>query len=176
MYQRQSADHTNVIEQSQSAISQQEKQTTELFVTRREQQQVILDPHHLTRHPLMAAYAHCRNTSASLLKRSAPVAQPVKAHKRLHMPLQAVSKAEAGVTEAEKRLMQLQKDKEELDRQLQQTQKAVLAGKQKVEKLREEIQRRTEARTVSTAPVKSCAYDRNMPLASGAVQMDARLL
>ncbi len=74
------------------------------------------------------------------------------------MPLQAVSKAEAGVTEAEKRLMQLQKDKEELDRQLQQTQKAVLAGKQKVEKFREEIQRRTEARTVSTASVRFCAY------------------
>ncbi len=96
--------------------------------------------------------------------------------KRLHMPLQAVSKAEAGVTEAEKRLMQLQKDKEELDRQLQQTQKAVLAGKQKVEKLREEIQRRTEARTVSTAPVKSCAYDSNTAPAINAVQMDASLL
>lgn len=41
VYQRQSADHTNVIEQSQSAISQQEKQTTELFVTRREQQQAV---------------------------------------------------------------------------------------------------------------------------------------
>lgn len=81
--------------------------------------------------------------------------------KRLHMPLQAVSKAEAGVTEAEKRLMQLQKDKEELDRQLQQTQKAVLAGKQKVEKFREEIQRRTEARTVRTAPVRFCAYAGN---------------
>lgn len=80
---------------------------------------------------------------------------------RLHMPLQAVAKAEAGVTEAEKRLMQLQKDKEELDRQLQQTQKAVLAGKQKVEKFREEIQRRTEARTVSTASVRFCAYDSN---------------
>lgn len=46
VYQRQSAEHTNVIEQSQSAISQQEKQTTELFVTRREQQQVCLEPHH----------------------------------------------------------------------------------------------------------------------------------
>ena len=84
--------------------------------------------------------------------------------KCLHMPLQAVSKAETGVTEAEKRLMQLQKDKEELDRQLQQTQKAVLAGKEKVEKLREEIQRRTEARTVSVAPVRPCAYDNNTAL------------
>ncbi len=80
------------------------------------------------------------------------------------MPLQAVSKAEAGVTEAEKRLMQLQKDKEELGRQLQQTQKAVLAGKQKVEKLREEIQRRTEARTVSTASVRSCPMIAAQPL------------
>lgn len=92
------------------------------------------------------------------------------------MPLQAVSKAEAGVTEAEKRLMQLQSDKEELDRQLQQTQKAVLAGKQKVEKLREEIQRRTEARTVSTAPVRSCAYVSNTAPVINAVQMDASLL
>jgi len=37
-----------VIEQSQSAISQQEKQTTELFVTRKEQQQVTSDPHQQT--------------------------------------------------------------------------------------------------------------------------------
>lgn len=44
MYQRQSAEHSNVIEQSQSAISQQEKQTEELFVTRREQQQVCSCP------------------------------------------------------------------------------------------------------------------------------------
>ena len=40
VYKRQSADHSNVIEQSQSAIQQQEKQTEELFVTRREQQKV----------------------------------------------------------------------------------------------------------------------------------------
>ncbi len=44
--------------------------------------------------------------------------------------------------------MKLEQDKEELDKQLRQTQEAVLAGKQRVEKLREEVQRRTEARTV----------------------------
>lgn len=100
VYKRQSADHSNVIEQSQSAIQQQEKQTEELFVTRREQQK-------------------------------------------------AVSTAERGVTEAQQRLMKLEQEKEELDKQLRQTQEAVLAGKRKVENLREEVQRRTEARTLA---------------------------
>lgn len=62
--------------------------------------------------------------------------------------MQAVSKAESQVTEAQQRLMQLEQDKAELDKQLRKTQEAVLAGKQRVEKLREEVQRRTEARTV----------------------------
>lgn len=61
---------------------------------------------------------------------------------------QAVSKAESQVSEAQQRLMQLEEDKAELDKQLRKTQEAVLAGKQRVEKLREEVQRRTEARTV----------------------------
>ena len=62
--------------------------------------------------------------------------------------MQAVSQAEAGVSEAQKRLMQLEQQKEDLEKQLRQTQEAVLAGKQRIEKLREEVQRRTEARTV----------------------------
>ena len=65
--------------------------------------------------------------------------------------MQAVSGAELQVTEAQQRLMQLEQDKAELDKQLRQTQEAVLAGKQRVEKLREEVQRRTEARTVSAS-------------------------
>ena len=47
--------------------------------------------------------------------------------------------------------MKLEQDKEEIDKQLRQTQEAVLAGKQRVEQLREEVQKRTEARTVSAA-------------------------
>ena len=66
------------------------------------------------------------------------------------LQLQAVSKAELQVTDAQQRLMQLEQDKAELDTQLRQTQEAVLAGKQRVEKLTEEVQRRTEARTVSS--------------------------
>ena len=62
--------------------------------------------------------------------------------------MQAVSIAEAQVTEAQQRLMQLEQDKAELDTQLRKTQEAVLTGKQRVEKLREEVRRRTEARTV----------------------------
>ena len=65
--------------------------------------------------------------------------------------MQAVSQAEASVSEAQKRLVQLEQQKEELDKQLRQTQEAVLAGKQRIEKLRQEVQRRTEARTVRPA-------------------------
>lgn len=72
----------------------------------------------------------------------------------LALRLQAVSKAELQVTDAQQRLMQLEQDKAELDTQLRQTQEAVLAGKQRVEKLREEVQRRTEARTVSSHDFK----------------------
>lgn len=60
-----------------------------------------------------------------------------------------MSIAEAGVTEAQQRLMKLEQDKEEIDKQLRQTQEAVLAGKHRVEQLREEVQKRTEARTVN---------------------------
>lgn len=62
--------------------------------------------------------------------------------------MQAVSKAESQVSEAQQRLMQLEQDKAELDKQLRKTQEAVLAGKQRVEQLREEVRKRTEARTV----------------------------
>lgn len=62
--------------------------------------------------------------------------------------MQAVSIAEAQVTEAQQRLMQLEQDKAELDTQLRKTQEAVLTGKQRVENLRQEVRRRTEARTV----------------------------
>ena len=62
--------------------------------------------------------------------------------------LQAVSKAEADVTETQQRLLKLEQQKEDLEQQLRDTQEAVLAGKQRVEKLRAEVQRRTEARTV----------------------------
>lgn len=66
--------------------------------------------------------------------------------------MQAVSIAEAQVTEAQQRLMQLEQDKAELDTQLRKTQEAVLTGKQRVENLREEVWRRTEARTVKVPP------------------------
>ena len=59
-----------------------------------------------------------------------------------------MNKAESHVTEAQQRLIQLEQDKAELDKQLRETQDAVLAGKRKVEGLRTEVQRRTEARTV----------------------------
>lgn len=62
--------------------------------------------------------------------------------------MQAVSIAEAQVTQAQQRLIQLEQDKAELDMQLRKTQEAVLTGKQRVETLREEVRRRTEARTV----------------------------
>ena len=52
------------------------------------------------------------------------------------------------MTEAQARLLQLEQDKAELDTQLRKTQEAVLSGKQRVEMLRIEVQRRTEARTV----------------------------
>ncbi|KAL3134870.1 hypothetical protein ABBQ32_007836 [Trebouxia sp. C0010 RCD-2024] len=99
-FRNQSAEHANVIQQSKSEIIQQEAQTEELFVVRRDQQQ-------------------------------------------------AVSIAEAQVTEAQQRLMQLEQDKAELDTQLRKTQEAVLTGKQRVENLREEVRRRTEARTLA---------------------------
>lgn len=60
-----------------------------------------------------------------------------------------MSKAEGDVSEAQKRLLELEQQKEELDKQLQQTQKAVLDGKQRTDKLLEEIRSRIEARTVS---------------------------
>lgn len=41
-FRNQSAEHSNVIQQSQSAITEQETQTEELFVVRRDQQQVML--------------------------------------------------------------------------------------------------------------------------------------
>ena len=41
----QSAEHANIIQQSQSDITQQEAQTEELFVVRRDQQQVICTLH-----------------------------------------------------------------------------------------------------------------------------------
>ena len=63
--------------------------------------------------------------------------------------VQAVSKAEGDVSEAQKRLLELEQQKEELDKQLQQTQKALLDGKQRTDKLLEEIRSRIEARTVS---------------------------
>ena len=62
--------------------------------------------------------------------------------------MQAVSKAELQVSEAQQRLMQLEQDKADLDKQLRKTQEAVLAGKQRIEQLREEVRKRTEARTV----------------------------
>ena len=40
-----SAEHSNVIQRSQSDITQQEAQTEELFVVRRDQQQVIRTLH-----------------------------------------------------------------------------------------------------------------------------------
>ena len=52
--------------------------------------------------------------------------------------------------------MKLEQEKEELDKQLRQTQEAVLAGKRKVENLREEVQRRTEARTASLVVCYPC--------------------
>ena len=75
--------------------------------------------------------------------------------------VQAVSKAESQVSEAQQRLMQLEQDKAELDKQLRKTQEAVLAGKQRVETLREEVQRRTEARTVmlKAAATLHCMQD-----------------
>ena len=77
--------------------------------------------------------------------------------------MQAVSKAEAGVTEAQQRLLKLEEDKAELDKQLRQTQEAVLAGKRRVEQLREEVQRRTQARTVRQCgmephPCNTCMF------------------
>ena len=41
-FRNQSAEHSNVIQQSHSAIAEQETQTEELFVVRRDQQQVRL--------------------------------------------------------------------------------------------------------------------------------------
>ena len=64
------------------------------------------------------------------------------------MRMQAVSKAESQVSEAQQRLMRLEQDKAELDKQLRKTQEAVLTGKQRVEQLRDEVRKRTEARTV----------------------------
>lgn len=44
-FRNQSAEHANVIQQSKSEIIQQEAQTEELFVVRRDQQQVICTGH-----------------------------------------------------------------------------------------------------------------------------------
>lgn len=44
-FRNQSAEHANIIQQSKSDIIQQEAQTEELFVVRRDQQQVICTGH-----------------------------------------------------------------------------------------------------------------------------------
>lgn len=66
--------------------------------------------------------------------------------------MQAVSKAEGDVLEAQKRLLQLEQQKQELDTQLQDTQKELLEGKQRTDQLVEEIKHRIEARTVTACP------------------------